>query len=67
MKTTELTGALHSLALALLPFPGRADETSGNGFDRTIRRNDARLFVEGRHISRYATIGDEAFRGDTKL
>ena len=67
MKTTELTGTLHALALALLPFLRRADDTSGNGFDRTIRRNDARLFMEGRHIFRYATFGDEPFRGDTKL
>ena len=52
------------LALALLPFPGNADDTAGGDFDRTIRRNHASLFEEGRQIFRYDTFGDEAFWGD---
>jgi hypothetical protein len=55
---------LVALALAVLPFLGKADDTSGNGFDRAIRRNHASLFKEGRHVFRYATFGDEAFWGD---
>ena len=38
---------LKTLALAVLPLLGKADDhTSGNDFDRAIRRNSARLFVE---------------------
>ena len=64
---------LAALALTLLPSPGqaeatpskeKADDTSGNVFDRTIRRNQAILFAEGRHIFRYDTFGDEGFWGD---
>ena len=29
---------LAALAMTLLPFSGQADDTSGNDFDRTIRR-----------------------------
>jgi hypothetical protein len=60
MKKTMLA----ALAVALLPFLTKADDTSGNDFDRTIRRNNARLFVEGRHSFRYDTFGNEAFWGD---
>jgi hypothetical protein len=60
MKKTMLA----ALALSLLPFLGKADETSGNDFDRVILRNNARLFTEGRHIFRYDTFGDEAFWGN---
>ena len=60
MKKTMLA----ALAVALLPFLGEADDTSGHDFDRTIRRNHARLFAEGRHIFRYDTFGGEAFWGD---
>jgi len=65
---------LASLGLALLPFPGRADDdksakdkadaNTGNGFDRAIRRNHTKMFNEGRRIFRYDTFGDEAFWGD---
>jgi hypothetical protein len=56
---------LAALALALLPFPcGADDDTSGNGFDRAIRRNHTSLFSDGRHIFRYDTFGDEVFWGD---
>src|SRR5207245_828608 len=55
---------LAALALALLPLLGKADDTSGNDFDGAIRRNNATLFTEGRHIFRYDTFGDEAFWGD---
>jgi hypothetical protein len=55
---------LAALSLALLPFLGKADDTLGRDFDRASRRNNARLFTEGRHIFRYDTFGDEAFWGD---
>ena len=68
------TPLLAALALVLLPFPGRtddnnsgkdkADNNSGNSFDRAIRRNHTSLFNEGRHIFRYDTFGDEVFWGD---
>src|SRR5574342_496649 len=70
MKKTMLA----ALALAVLPFLGRADDdnsgkdkaddNSGNDFDRAIRRNHTSLFREGRRIFRYDTFGDEAFWGD---
>jgi hypothetical protein len=57
--------ALAAIVLALLPFPGSADDdTSGTGFDRAIRRNHTSLFRDGRHIFRYDTFGDEVFWGD---
>jgi hypothetical protein len=56
---------LFAVALPLLPFPAKADDSSGNAFDRSIRRNHATLFKEGRQIFRYDTFGDEAFWGDT--
>ena len=55
---------LWALALALIPFPGKADDSSGDDFDRAILRSNANLFREGRHIFRYDTFGDEAFWGD---
>jgi hypothetical protein len=55
---------LFAVALPLLPFPAKADDSSGNAFDRSIRRNNATLFKEGRQIFRYDTFGDEAFWGD---
>ena len=55
---------LAALTLALLPLLVKADDTSGDDFDRTILQNNANLFKEGRHIFRYATFGDEAFWGD---
>jgi len=40
MKRTLLA----AMALALLPFPGKADDdSSGNGFDRAIRRSHTGL------------------------
>jgi hypothetical protein len=41
MKTTMLA----ALALGLLPLCGKANDTSGSGFDRAIHQNDARLFA----------------------
>ena len=68
MKETMLV----ALALTLLPFLGKAEDTSGkdkaddnsgNDFDSAIRRNNATLFTEGRNIFGYDTFGDEAFWG----
>ena len=69
MKTILLA----AVALALLPFPGHADDghsgrneeddDSGNDFDRAIRRSHNTLFTEGRQIFRYETFGDESFWG----
>ena len=55
---------LATLALALLPFLGKADDNSVQNFDRAILRNNSMLFTEGRDIFRYDTFGDEAFWGD---
>lgn len=70
MKRTMLV----ALALALLPFLGeagddtfgddKADGNFGNELDRAIRRNNADLFKQGRHIFRYDTFGNEVFWGD---
>jgi hypothetical protein len=70
MKTTMLT----AIALVLLPLLGKAedgisgkdeaDAISGNAFDHAIRRNNANLFKDGRHVFRYDTFGDEVFWGD---
>jgi len=53
-----------ALSLLLLPFPGKADDTQGDDFDRAIFRNTIDHFSKGRHIFRYDTFGDEIFWGD---
>ena len=54
---------LVTLALALFPFLGQADDNSVQTFDRAILRNNSLLFAEGRDIFRYDTFGDEGFWG----
>ena len=53
-----------AFAVSLLPLPGRAGDISGSGFTRATAENRVSLFIEGRHIFRFDTFGDEAFWGD---
>lgn len=55
---------LATLALALLPSLGQADDNPVKNFNGAVVQNTAALFVQGRHIFRYDTFGDQAFWGD---